>query len=216
VTFDAFGVSGHANHRATFDGVALLARRLRDHRTALRAIENVDPDGADHGAGSAGRRGGHANVPGATARATNGPGDGADAAWQSQCHKVDACYALETVGLARKYIGVFDVIVSCLLQRRYWGRRSCSNTRTSVRSVPAHAGRRQRNGDNGSDDGNAVGGGALGDARADADAPARVQTSLDMTLAFRVMAAHWSQLVWYRVLFVIFSRYSYVNTLVRI
>ena len=124
VTFDAFGVSGHANHRATFDGVALLARRLRDHRTALRAIENFDPDGADHGAGRAGRRGGHANVPDATARATNGPGDGADAAWQSHCHKVDACYALETVGLARKYIGVFDVIVSCLLQPRYRGRRS--------------------------------------------------------------------------------------------
>jgi N-acetylglucosaminylphosphatidylinositol deacetylase len=33
---------------------------------------------------------------------------------------------------------------------------------------------------------------------------------------FAAMRAHWSQLVWYRLLFVISSRYSYVNTLRRI
>merc|ERR1712194_942614 len=31
----------------------------------------------------------------------------------------------------------------------------------------------------------------------------------------RALAAHWSQLKWYRVLFTLFSRYAYVNTFVR-
>ena len=39
-------------------------------------------------------------------------------------------------------------------------------------------------------------------------------TSANLPLALHVMAAHWTQLVWYRVLMVIFSRYTYVNTLV--
>lgn len=30
--------------------------------------------------------------------------------------------------------------------------------------------------------------------------------------AFKAMWVHWSQLVWYRILFVFFSRYSYINT----
>jgi len=38
-------------------------------------------------------------------------------------------------------------------------------------------------------------------------------TNPDPWLAYKMMAAHASQFVWYRRLFVIFSRYSYINTL---
>jgi N-acetylglucosaminylphosphatidylinositol deacetylase len=37
-----------------------------------------------------------------------------------------------------------------------------------------------------------------------------------LSLSQRVMIAHWSQYVWYRFLFVCFSRYTYLNTLRRI
>lgn len=36
---------------------------------------------------------------------------------------------------------------------------------------------------------------------------------LDLGRAFRAMAAHWSQLVWYRMLFILFARYTILNTL---
>ena len=39
-----------------------------------------------------------------------------------------------------------------------------------------------------------------------------VYVSMDLLLAFRAMQAHKSQFVWYRLLFICFSRYSYVNT----
>ena len=39
---------------------------------------------------------------------------------------------------------------------------------------------------------------------------------LDRSLQRRAMAAHASQLVWFRHLFVAFSRYGYVNTLTRV
>ncbi|GIL75135.1 hypothetical protein Vretimale_7820 [Volvox reticuliferus] len=35
----------------------------------------------------------------------------------------------------------------------------------------------------------------------------------DPSLSFRAMICHWSQLVWYRLLFVLFSTYTYVNQL---
>lgn len=38
-------------------------------------------------------------------------------------------------------------------------------------------------------------------------------TNLDLPLAYRMMAAHHSQFVWYRKLFVLFSRYGYINHL---
>lgn len=40
----------------------------------------------------------------------------------------------------------------------------------------------------------------------------RVVFSFDLKLNYQAMTAHYSQFVWYRHLFVVFSRYSYMNT----
>eukprot|EP00928_Gymnodinium_smaydae_P055292 TRINITY_DN38878_c0_g1_i1.p1 TRINITY_DN38878_c0_g1~~TRINITY_DN38878_c0_g1_i1.p1 ORF type:complete len:321 (-),score=64.74 TRINITY_DN38878_c0_g1_i1:7-969(-) len=53
---------------------------------------------------------------------------------------------------------------------------------------------------------------------ADADGDSAIQaacTYANPLACLRALAVHWSQLVWYRVLFVVFSRYSYENTYVR-
>ena len=38
-------------------------------------------------------------------------------------------------------------------------------------------------------------------------------TPLQVVVSWAAMSQHWSQLVWYRVLFIVFSRYLYLNTL---
>ena len=45
-------------------------------------------------------------------------------------------------------------------------------------------------------------------------ASARLFVSLEPGLNYRAMQAHFSQFVWYRRLFVLFSRYTFINTLV--
>lgn len=72
-------------------------------------------------------------------------------------------FELETLGLARKFLGVFDVVPSAL------------------------AGRLRRR--------------------------VVVATSADPGASWRAMAAHASQMVWFRKLFVAFSSYTYVNSL---
>ena len=42
----------------------------------------------------------------------------------------------------------------------------------------------------------------------------RCYASIDPALNYRAMQAHFSQFVWYRRLFVLFSRYTFLNTLV--
>lgn len=41
----------------------------------------------------------------------------------------------------------------------------------------------------------------------------RCHFHFDPLFTYRAMSAHWSQFVWYRKLFVVFSRYAYMNTL---
>lgn len=154
VTFDARGVSGHVNHSATHYGVALLARALRARgpSTALPSEAEARFDGAS---------------------------DFADAPVPPAC--LERCLALETVPVARAYIGMLDLVISLMisawLAQQRW--------RRSAHAKPERTGH----------------------ARTRA-------TSANLPLALHVMAAHWTQLVWYRVLMVIFSRYTYVNTLV--
>ena len=144
------------NHSATHYGVALLADALRA-RSGAAATSMASPSKA----------GGH----------FEGAPDFADAPVPPAC--LERCLALETVSLARTYIGMLDLIISAWFpqQRR-------------TRDSPLKS-----------------------DERSDGHARTRA-TSVNLPLAFHVMAAHWTQLVWYRVLMVIFSRYTYVNTLV--
>lgn len=51
-------------------------------------------------------------------------------------------------------------------------------------------------------------------ARAGCSKPRRLALNFRPWMAYRAMLAHASQFVWYRRLFILFSRYTYVNTLV--
>lgn len=104
-----------------------------------------------------------------------------------------ACLTLVTTNVLRKYIGVLDVGVSWFELWRAW--RS-----SAVREGGAS---RIRNGGARQGSGGEVGG-------------LVVITSLSplaIAATMRAMAMHWSQLVWYRALFILFARYTYVNTL---
>jgi N-acetylglucosaminylphosphatidylinositol deacetylase len=57
---------------------------------------------------------------------------------------------------------------------------------------------------------NGVGGGGGG---GDGGRLVVINTPSNVIRTIRALAAHWSQLVWYRLLFVVFSRYTYVNSL---
>ena len=96
-----------------------------------------------------------------------------------------ACLTLDTTSVLRKYIGVLDAGVSWF--ELWWGSRSSAGSGGGAREGA----------------GGEVGG-------------LVVITSLSPLAAaatMRAMAMHWSQLVWYRVLFILFARYTYVNTL---
>lgn len=131
VTFDAWGVSGHPNHRAVHQGCA-----------ALRSLP------------------------------------AAPLVW-----------ALETVTLWRKYGGA----AAWLWQALSGG---ADGTETML-------------GGGGGSDGGGAGGGGEGDG-ATVEVVARAG---DVRQTILAMFQHWTQLVWYRVLFVLLSRYTFVNTL---
>ena len=107
ITFDEWGVSGHANHVATFRGVQLALGTLARRNIFLLGLK------------------------------------------------------LHTTPFVRKFLGVSDVPLSVL---------------TSEYAV----------------------------------------VNFNLIRVLRGMAAHKSQNVWYRILFVLFSRYTYVNTFVKI
>ena len=74
-------------------------------------------------------------------------------------------FALVSTGIVRKYLGLFDAALSCVLS---WRAGQLGSTCFAL---------------------------------------------LDVPLVHRAMTAHASQYVWYRRLFVLFSRYGFVNTL---
>jgi N-acetylglucosaminylphosphatidylinositol deacetylase len=126
--------------------------------------------GAGGGGGAGGEGGGEGKKGQAAASAS------------SRC----PCYALETVPVYRKFLGVLDVPVS----------------------VAIHALR-----------GGGGGGGSGGGEKAAASPPPRVVLFggwRSLLLSHAAMQAHRSQYVWFRRLFVVFSRYTTLNTLRRI
>lgn len=139
LTFDAWGVSGHANHRATYRGVCSY---LRSHSS----ITSTPP----------------------------------------------LAYSLISTSFVRKYAGVLDAAFSWMEERR------------------AEQKQRQRKQKRQ----------ATGSAAAASSALSPPDFafifSLNPLLSWRCMSTHASQFVWYRRLFVIFSRYAYCNTLQRI
>ena len=106
VTFDEYGVSGHANHIATYHGVCL-------------ALSCIDP-------------------------AVNSI----------------IGYKLITTNTCRKFIGLFDIILSCLI-------------------FPYHD---------------------------------LIVYNFNLITVMMGLWSHKSQMVWYRIIFIILSRYTYVNT----
>ena len=194
VTFDAYGVSGHPNHGACLEGVKAYLEMEAEARTSrTTAVE----------------------------------------AWQ-----------LESVGLARNYSFLLDpffvwiagLVLVCFSSDGGEGRRGGGagggaggekgggrqkDRAAGAAQARARASARERLGlgRQGAKDREGEEEGSLfKDSLFDAEpsnTPANTAFNTRPWLCYRAMVAHWSQFVWYRRLFVIFSRYTYVNTLQR-
>jgi hypothetical protein len=132
-----------------------------------------------------------------------------------------ACYELETVPLARKFSGVLDVATSCALHVLRAALRRCAREcawRPGRRKASPLDGAVGAATPAGTDAGLGVGGGDARHDRADADGWPRelLLVGGGFFLVNRAMRAHASQFVWFRRLFVTFSRYVFVNTLRRV
>lgn len=98
-------------------------------------------------------------------------------------------WSLETTNIVRKYIGPLDIPFSFLLQLWFWFWQKLwpwGGTTTTTSRSGAEH------------DG------------------LRVYINMSPYQTYQAMLAHWSQFVWYRRLFILFSRYTYVNTLQRV
>lgn len=161
ITFDAHGVSGHINHIDTFRGVRQLLRR--QHRQEAGGQESATQLRA---------------LAEAPAKATT-------SALLTSASHLEA-YTLASVGLHRKYIGPFDIIVhyaySLLTQ-------PCSALKPSALSSSSSS--------------------TLDSLVSDSFCFVNVSHSF----VCRLMQAHRSQFVWFRWLFVLFSRYVVFNEL---
>jgi N-acetylglucosaminylphosphatidylinositol deacetylase len=94
-------------------------------------------------------------------------------------------WALETTNIIRKYVGPLDILASVLVWLWLWLSESVRR-RTGATDYE-------------------------GNSRSINDF--RLCLNVSPGLTFRAMLAYASQFVWYRRLFIVFSRYTYVNTL---
>ena len=124
--------------------------------------------------------------------------DAAQAAWDSAfghdpkhpsavCAKQIPVWTLSTAPLLRKYSGALDLVLSAVFESEYG--LAVDAVRVPA-AFPGYTGR-------------TVVGSQL------------LLTHTDLGLAHRAMVAHWSQYVWFRRLFIVFSRYTTMNSLVR-
>lgn len=95
-------------------------------------------------------------------------------------------WTLETTNIIRKYVGPLDILVSVLVCLWLW---LCESVRQRTRATDYKG--------DGSSSTNGF----------------RLCLNGSPGLTYRAMLAHASQFVWYRRLFIVFSRYTYVNTL---
>ena len=95
-------------------------------------------------------------------------------------------WTLETTNIIRKYIGPLDILISVVVWLCLW---LCGPLRQGMRAM-----------DYGSSSSSSTTGFCL-----------CLNNSPGLT--YQAMLAHASQFVWYRRLFIVFSRYTYVNTL---
>ena len=156
LTFDNFGVSGHPNHIDTHHGVLhFLHNSVWGRLGNATFCGHADSDSTD--AQGLRRRLKHDGDTGSEYH------DGRDS---NASRKGGEVYLLQSTGLFRKYLGLFDVLTSLLS-------------------------------DHGGED-------------------HQCMCSFSPWVNYRAMQAHASQFVWYRRLFVIFSRYTFVNNLTKL
>lgn len=100
-------------------------------------------------------------------------------------------WALETTNIVRKYIGALDILLSLLV---WLWHRVCGPLLRQERGATVDGGSRSR-------------------GSSSSSSGFRLYLNDSPGLTYRAMLAHASQFVWYRRLFILFSRYTYVNTL---
>jgi len=205
ITFDDGGVSGHANHCTLAPGMRWLLDMGRgsDHATQEGSSSSSTTDG-----GVSVRRRGRCQRPDGGARPLE-------------------VLVLETTSWARKYSGVFDVATSWALHRLD-GRALRSQVRPqggcSAQQVRLSGSGQLNMGSRGgdkefSDLASCVygHGGDEDDGRDDAGRDGMpllvVSGPGDVAATLWALLAHASQLAWYRLLFALVARYTYVNTL---
>ena len=103
-------------------------------------------------------------------------------------------YTLESVGIVRKYIGVLDIAVTSLLSLFSRERSSVTLHHNWSNAVPPLA--------------------QVLTKTSSYSKMINVCHSAAPLTSHSLMVAHDSQYVWFRCLFVIFSRYAYINTLI--
>ncbi len=191
ITFDRWGVSGHVNHIDTFLGV----------RAALIECQDVDLSSKKEDVCQDEEGNVHVN---AESLLLDGESERGNASTHPK--RVLEGYSLATVGLLRKYSGVFDLFFTLLLVFLVplitalcrWGvpmRVSDHYIFSYLQWSPARG---------------------RGRARQSSLHPRGEGRGLGYEDVLMAMNAHRSQLVWYRRIFIRISRYSYVNTLHRI
>ncbi|KAI8823645.1 putative deacetylase LmbE-like domain-containing protein [Fimicolochytrium jonesii] len=189
ITFDQYGISGHANHRALFDGLRYFQSLPMVPGRAFVA-NNEDANQPYSSAGRQSRRLSSRGAP--------------------------VCYALKSISILRKYSGVLDLpytVLNFLVRKHILPHRRlrASSSRTTLRASTvdaikekaAKAGLRTRKpktsrGPSAPTEAVFVGG------------------PLQAIQGCNAMTCHKSQLVWFRYLYLLFSRYMVINELVEI
>ncbi|KAF2078024.1 hypothetical protein CYY_000662 [Polysphondylium violaceum] len=160
VTFDEWGVSGHPNHCDTHRGVIQFLQNYQQARSK--------------------------NLPHTHRKQVEDQKQNKTAGQMKEIRG----YKLETVGIIRKYIGIWDIWVSKLFGAIDGDSYHAKHNNSTDSSSSSHSNSN----------------------------PTIMYTSTQLfpPCSYDPMKQHQTQLVWFRYLFIFLSRYSYINTLTEI
>jgi len=177
ITFDQWGVSRHPNHCDTYKGVELFLKTYQAARKKTLPTSHRKQVEQQH--------------------KTNNNNNNSGGSTVGQLKEIRG-YKLETVGLLRKYIGIWDILVSKLFGavdgETYHAKQIYSNE--SNQDNTSKTSLINNNNNN----------------------PTIMYTSTQLfpPSSYAPMKQHETQFVWFRYLFIFLSRYSFINTLTEI